>query len=88
MSAATALITNEEMDVSLRSEEQLVVVKNFPHRTLAAAGEELLRQHDITAIVQSPDLAGVGAAGGCDLYVQQKDLEKARELLEALYDGI
>jgi hypothetical protein len=78
----------KEVNMSAQTEHELVFAKNLPDRTFANAGLELLRNHNITAIVQSPDTVGGDLAGGCDLYVQRKDLEEARELLEALYDNM
>jgi hypothetical protein len=78
----------KEVSMSAHNDHELVVAKNFPDRTFASAGLELLKQHNITAIVQSPDMVGGDLAGGCDLYVQRKDLEEARGLLEALFDNM
>jgi hypothetical protein len=68
--------------------EAILLVKNFPSRALAEAGQAFLETHDIEAILQGSDIAGTGMAPGFDLYVQAKDAETARELLERLYDGI
>jgi transcriptional regulatory protein LevR len=66
----------------------LVLVKNFPTRALAEAGLAFLQGQDIEAILQGSDIAGTGMPQGFDLYVQAKDVEKARGMLERLYDGI
>lgn len=68
--------------------EHLVVAKNFPSRALAEAGQQFLKKHNIIAILQGPEMAGIGAPLGCDLYVQQRDLASAQDLLERLYDNI
>jgi hypothetical protein len=68
--------------------EAILLVKNFPSRVLAEAGQAFLETHDIEAILQGSDIAGTGMAPGIDLYVQAKDAETAGELLERLYDGI
>jgi hypothetical protein len=68
--------------------EHLVVAKNFPSRAIAEAGQQFLKKHNIIAIVQGPEMAGMGAPLGCDLYVQQHDLAIALDLLERLYDSI
>lgn len=69
--------------------EQLVIVKNFPSRAIAEAGQQFLKKHDIIAIVQGTEMSGIGIpSGGCDLYVQKHDLAKALDLLERLYDSI
>ena len=69
-------------------DKQLVLVKNFPNRAIAEAGQEFLKKHNIIAIVQGTEIAGFGAPSGCDLYVQQHDLATALDLLERLYDSI
>jgi hypothetical protein len=68
--------------------EQLVIVKNFPNRAIAEAGQEFLQKHNIIAIVQGTEIAGMGTSSGCDLYVKQDDLATALDLLESLYDSI
>jgi hypothetical protein len=70
------------------SEEEIVLVKNFPIRPLAEAGQAFLKEHGIEAIVQGSDFAGTGMPAGFDLYVQEKDAAKSKALLERLYDGI
>jgi hypothetical protein len=74
--------------MSQRAEQAIILLKNFPSRPLAEAGRAFLQRQDIEAIVQGSDIAGTGMAQGSDLYVQVKDAETARELLERLYDGI
>lgn len=70
------------------AEEKIILVKNFPVRPLAEAGQAFLKEHGIEAIVQGSDFAGTGMAAGFDLYVQAKDAAKSKALLERLYDGI
>ena len=77
-----------EAGMDLHAEEAIVLVKNFPSRPLAEAGQAFLKAHNIEAIVQGSDIAGTGMAQGFDLYAQAKDVETARRLLERLYDGI
>ena len=66
----------------------LVLVKNFPNRALAEAACQFLKQEGIESVIQSSDTVGSGNYQGVDLYVQERNREKARELLETLYDGI
>jgi len=66
----------------------LVVVMNFPVRALAEAACLFLKQEGIESVVQSSDTVGAGTSQGIDLYVQEGHREKARQLLERLYDGI
>jgi hypothetical protein len=70
------------------AEGALALVKNFPTRALAEAGQAFLQRHKIEAILQGSDIAGTGMPQGFDLYVQAKDAETARSMLERLYDGI
>jgi len=70
------------------AEEDIVRVKNFPSRVLAEAGRAFLQSNTIEAIVQGSDIAGTGMPQGFDIYVQAKDAETARKLLERLYDGV
>jgi hypothetical protein len=74
--------------MNLHSEEAIILIKNFPSRALAEAGQAFLHTHNIEAILQGSDIAGTGMAQGFDLYGQVKDAATARELLERLYDGI
>jgi hypothetical protein len=78
----------KEVSMSAHTEHELVFAKNFPHRTFADAALELLKQHNIIAIVQSSEMIGGDMVGGSDLYVQRKDLEEARGLLEAQFDNM
>ena len=74
--------------MNLHTEETISLVKNFPNRAMAEAGQACLQTNNIEAILQGSDIAGTGMAQGFDLYVQAKDVETARGLLERLYDGI
>jgi len=74
--------------MNLHTEETIILVKNFPNRAMAEAGQACLQTNNIEAILQGSDIAGTGMAQGFDLYVQAKDVETARGLLERLYDGI
>jgi hypothetical protein len=74
--------------MSKPAEIHLVVVKNFPIRALAEAACQFLKQEGIESVVQSSDTVGAGTSQGIDLYVQEENGEKARQLLERLYDGI
>jgi len=66
----------------------LVLVKNFPNRALAEAACEFLKREGIESVIQSSETVGAGNYQGIDLYVQERYREKARQLLERLYDGI
>jgi hypothetical protein len=74
--------------MNLHPEEAIIRIKNFPNRALAEAGQACLKTNNIEAILQGSDIAGTGMPQGFDLYVQAKDAETARGLLERLYDGI
>jgi len=74
--------------MSKHSQGSTVLAKNFPSRALAEAGQAFLQSNDIESILQGSDIAGTGMPQGFDLYVQVKDVETARRLLERLYDGI
>jgi hypothetical protein len=69
-------------------------IKNFPDRTYAERAQQTLVHEGISSIIQSPDAGFIGAGGvwggpqGADLYVEQEDVERARELLESLFNGI
>ena len=70
------------------AEMDLVVVKNFPNRALAEAASQFLKQEGIESLIQSSETVGAGNYQGIDLYVQERNRGKARQLLERLYDGI
>jgi hypothetical protein len=74
--------------MSKQTEESIVLVKNFPSRALAEAGLAFLQSEKVEAILQGSDIAGTGMPQGFDLYVQAKDVDRARNMLERLYDGI
>lgn len=68
----------------------LVLVKNFPDRLYAERAQQTLEADGIGSVLQSLDEGIVGSAPlqGVDLLVEQEDLEEARELLNAVFDGI
>jgi hypothetical protein len=68
--------------------EKLRLIKNLPGRAIAEAALLSLKNHGIEAILQSSDIVGGGMAQGCDLYVQEKDADTARDLLESLFDNM
>ena len=68
------------------------IVKNFPSRISAEQAQGYLRKHDIESIIQASDIM-FGASGGdfvhgADLYVLEKDYQKAHELVYNTFDGI
>ncbi|APF19264.1 putative signal transducing protein [Caldithrix abyssi] len=73
--------------------ERLKFLKNFPNRPFAEQAREILESNNIGCVLKSPDVGILGGASsstlnGVDLYVDQDDFEKARTLIDALYDGI
>ncbi len=72
----------------------LVKIRNFPDRMFAERAQQTLQEEDIPSIIHSPDAGITGAGGiwagpqGADLYVEEEYVERARELLESLFDGI
>ena len=74
--------------MKLQIPSRLVVVKNFPARSFAEAGQAFLKEQGINSIVQSSDMVGSGTSQGCDLYVEQQELDRGRELLESLFNGM
>jgi len=70
------------------SRNAIVLLKNFPSRALAEAGQAFLKANNIESILQGSDIAGTGMPQGFDLYVQEEDVKTAHDLLERLYDGI
>jgi hypothetical protein len=70
------------------SGDAIVLLKNFPSRALAEAGQAFLKADNIESILQGSDIAGTGMPQGFDLYVQERDVKTAHDLLERLYDGI
>jgi hypothetical protein len=72
----------------------LVKIKNFPDRMFAERAQQTLEVEHIPSIIQSPDAGIMGAGGvwgmphGADLYVEDEYADRARELLESLFDGI
>jgi hypothetical protein len=74
--------------IQLPHNTELVRAKNFPNRAIAEIGKQMLRENGIECILQSSDIAGTGTPEGCDLYVREKDAQRARELLTAILDNI
>ena len=72
----------------------LTLVKNFPDRLYAERARQTLEQEGIGAVIQSPDagILGAGAGGGLpqgvDLYVDDEDIDRAKEVLAIVFDGI
>jgi hypothetical protein len=72
----------------------LVLVKNFPDRMYAERARQTLDVEQIPSIIQSMDIGifGAGAASslpaGADLYVPRELSDRARELLNDVFDGI
>ena len=72
----------------------IVKVKNFPDRMFAERARQTLDVEGIPSIIQSVDAGFLGAGGaiglpqGADLYVPGEFAERARELLNDVFDGI
>ncbi len=68
----------------------LVKIKNFPDRTFAERARQTLEEEGIESVIQSIDagILGAGLPQGADLYVEEQHAERARELLNDLFDGI
>jgi len=72
----------------------IVKVKNFPDRMYAERARQTLDVEGIPSIIQSLDAGILGAGGavglpqGADLYVPGEYAERARELLNDVFDGI
>ncbi|HUI11097.1 MAG TPA: DUF2007 domain-containing protein [Bacteroidota bacterium] len=72
----------------------LVKVKNFPDRMYAERARQTLDVEGIPSIIQSVDAGVLGAGGalglpqGADLYVPGEFVDRARELLNDVFDGI
>jgi hypothetical protein len=72
----------------------LVLVKNFPDRMFAERARQTLDVEQIPSIIQSVDVGFLGAGGaaglpaGADLYVPREFSDRARELLNDVFDGI
>ncbi len=73
---------------------ELVLVKNFPDRMYAERARQTLDVENIPSIIQSVDVgflgagAAVGLPAGADLYVPREFSDRARELLNDVFDGI
>ena len=72
----------------------LVLVKNFPDRMYAERARQTLDAEGIPSMIQSIDAGFLGAGGaialpqGADLYVAQEFSDRARDLLNDVFDGI
>jgi hypothetical protein len=72
----------------------LVLVKNFPDRMFAERARQTLDVEQIPSIIQSVDVGFLGAGGaaglpaGADLYVPREFSDRAREILNDVFDGI
>lgn len=72
----------------------LMFIKNFPDRMFAERAQQTLEQEGIFAVIQSIDtgILGAGASAGlpqgADLYVDDADSERARDILSVVFDGI
>jgi hypothetical protein len=72
----------------------LVLVKNFPDRMFAERARQTLDAEGIPSIIQSIDAGFLGAGGalglpqGADLYVPREYADRARDLLNNVFDGI
>lgn len=72
----------------------LVLVKNFPDRMFAERARQTLDAEGIPSIIQSIDAGFLGAGGalglpqGADLYVPHEYSDRARDILNNVFDGI
>jgi hypothetical protein len=67
----------------------MVKVKNFPNRGFADLARQALEDEGITAWVSARDMGMLmGTPVGADLYVEEDDGARARELLEELFGDI
>jgi hypothetical protein len=69
-----------------------VCVKVYNYRHEAQLAVEILKSHDIEAIIQADDAGGMRPdlimhTGGVKLYVDENDSERAREILESFDEG-
>ena len=77
-----------------------VFVKNFPNEMYAQMAKETLQKEGIVCMIKGSG-GGVGpvvfqnvggkwpvVGMGVDIYVPEEDFDRAKELLEAIYDGI
>jgi Putative prokaryotic signal transducing protein len=74
--------------------KKLIKVKNFPDRMYAERAQQTLEEEQIASVVQSLDIGILGAGGaagfaqGVDLYVEEKDAERAGEILKDIFNNI
>ena len=72
---------------------KLIFIKNFPNRAFAEQASEILKKESISCVLTSPDVGIMGTSTsslsiGVDLYVDERDEQRTRLLLEALFNGI
>lgn len=73
--------------------DPMSIAKNFPNRAFAEQAKEILLNNDIPCVLKSPDAGILGTTNasmghGVNLYVEDKYLDQAGELLNALFNGI
>jgi hypothetical protein len=72
----------------------IVKVKNFPDRMYAERARQSLDEEGIPSLIQSSDIGFLGAGGaagmpsGADIFVAADMAERAKEILNELFDGI
>ncbi|MEW6510305.1 MAG: DUF2007 domain-containing protein [Bacteroidota bacterium] len=72
----------------------IVKIKNFPDRLYAERARQSLDAEGIPSMIQSIDAGFLGAGGamglpqGADLYVPAEHAERAREILNELFNGV
>ncbi len=72
---------------------KLELIKNFPNRAFAEQAKEVLLNNNIPSVLKSPDTGILGTTSGSlfsgvNLYVEEKNYNRATELLNALFNGI
>ncbi len=73
--------------------DKLALIKNFPNRGFAEQAKEVLLNNNIPSVLKSPDTGILGTTtaslfSGVNLYVEEKNHNRAAELLNALFNGI
>ena len=71
----------------------MVFIKNFPSRLFAEQAAQSLEHAGIHCIITTKDYGLTGSGSnmnleGVDLYVDEEDVDEARSMLSALYDGM
>jgi len=69
-----------------------VIVKVYNYRHEAQLAVEILKSHDIEAVIQADDAGGMRPdlamhTGGVRLYVNERDSQQARDILESFENG-